>query len=105
MNNTDTYNISTRECLSYMQSDNLSVQFVTALPDVLGIMQDKIFLEAISQYLGQPSPAMKPFTHKPYYIGKRSKAQVVDEYGDAVARAQIKGGHFLKSHNQIEKIF
>ena len=103
--NTDTYNINSRECLSYLQSDNLSVQFVTALPDILGIMQDNIFLEAIHQYLGQPSPSMLPYTNKTYYIGRRGRHQVVGEYDDAVARAQIKGGHFFYAHNQLETIF
>jgi len=58
-----TLNKTNRECTAYLQVDELSTQFLTALPDVLGIMSDKVILEAFHQYLGRPSPIMKPYIH------------------------------------------
>ena len=99
-----TSNINPRERLSFLQTDSLSNQFITALPDILGIMKDEILLEAFHQYLGQPSPAMKPFIHQPHYIGRRSRNQVVDKYGDSVARSFLLGGDFIRAHNELETL-
>ena len=85
--------------MSYLQSDSLSCQFFIALPDILGIQSDDVMLESIHQYLGLPSPAMKPCIDKQQYIGRRNRCQNVDEYGEAVARAQIQGRNFLRAHN------
>ena len=73
-----TFTNSRRECMAYLQCDNLSTQFLTALPDVLGIMSDRIILEAFHQYLGQESPVMKAYLHTDHYIGRRGHEQIVD---------------------------
>lgn len=51
-----------RERTSYLQVDKLSSQFLTALPDVMGIMSNNVILEAFHQYLGRLSPIMRPYT-------------------------------------------
>ena len=74
-----TSNIKSGERMSYLQADTLSCQFLTALPDILGIQSDDVMIESIYQYLGLPSPAMKPFIEKQHYIGRRNRCQKVDE--------------------------
>ena len=71
----------------YTEIDDISTQFLTTLPDVLGIMSDKVVLEAFHRYLGLEIPATRPFISRPHWIGRRGKEQYVDAYGDAVARA------------------
>ena len=80
-----------RERTAYLQCDNLSSQYLTALPDVLGIMTDKVILEAFHQYLGQPSPAIRPFLYRTHYIGRRGMEDEVDTYGDVVDRTMLNG--------------
>ena len=96
--------INLRERLSYLQSNPSSSQFVTSFPDVLDIMSDDVLLEGFHQYLGQPSPEMQPFLHKPHYIGSQSRHQTVDKYGISVARAQLGGGDFNHAHGALELI-
>ena len=97
-----TLNKTNRECTAYLQVDELSTQFLTALPDVLGIMSDKVILEAFHQYLGRPSPIMKPYTHQQHFIGRKGYEQVVDEYGDSVAASNLRGGDYIRAHNEIQ---
>ena len=61
-----TYQIKQRERESFLEADALSTQFLTALPDVLGIQHDKIITETVHTYLGQPSPCMRPYMHTPH---------------------------------------
>ena len=49
-------------------------------------MSDKLILEAFHQYLGHAGPAMGPFIHTPHYIGRKGRHDVVDNFGDVVAR-------------------
>lgn len=58
-------------------------------------MSNRVILEAFHQYLGQASPAMRPFVGTTQYIGRYGKEDVVDEYGDVVARCSIKGGDWI----------
>jgi len=97
-----TFNKTNRECTLYLQIDNLSCQFLIALPDVLGIMSDKVMLEAFHQYLGQESPAMRPYLSGDHFIGRRGCEQVVDRYGDAVARSNLQGGDFIRAHEELK---
>ena len=86
-----TFKNTTRERTAYQQVDNLSSQFLTALPDVLGIMSDRVILEAFHQYLGQASPAMRPYIGSVHYIGRMGCEAKVDPYGDIVARTCLGG--------------
>jgi hypothetical protein len=71
-----------------LNCDKLSSQFLTALPNAIGIMPDKIIIEVFAHYMSLPtSPAMKPFTNTTRYVGR--DGQQVDQYGDAVARTRI----------------
>jgi len=78
-----------RKLTACQQCNNLSSQFLTALPDVLGIMSNQVILEAFHQCIGQASPAMRPFVGTTHYIGRYGKEAVDDEYGDVVARSSI----------------
>ena len=99
-----TFNTKPRERLSFLESCDLSNQFLTALPDVIGIQGDKVLIEAAHTYLGQPSPGMKPYTNTTHYIGRRGHEEVVDQYGDVVARCSLKGGDFWRAHEDIQNI-
>ena len=68
-------------------------------------MLDDSFTEIFASYLGLPSPAMRAFTMdpaKPYFIGRSGREQRVDKYGDVVARAEVKGGDFRRSHDDLK---
>ena len=88
--NSTLFSPTDRECQVVLNSDTLSSQFLTALPNVTSIMPDKIIIEVFAHYMGLPSPAMIPFNAIPYYIGR--EGQQIDQYGDTVARARLCGG-------------
>ena len=88
------------ECLVMLNSDTLSSQFLTALPNATGIIPDKIIIEVFAHYMSLPSPAMKPFNATTHYIGR--DGQQVDQYGDAVARAKLCGGDWQHSHYDLQ---
>ena len=51
---------------------------------------------------------MRAFTgdiDKPYYIGRRGREQKVDIYGDVVARSEMRGGDFRRSHEELKILF
>ena len=99
------YEPTTRERLVFNSTDIFSCQPITALPCPLGIMPDDSFAEIFATYLGLPSPAMRAFTldpDKPYFIGRSGREQRVDKYGDVVARAEVKGGDFRRSHEELK---
>ncbi len=93
-----------RERLIYSNCDTFSAQFVVALPYPLGILPDKVLLEAFAQYMAQPSPAMRPFTQpgREYFISRDRKEQPADKYGDAVARVEVNGGDHIRLHEQLK---
>ena len=47
---------------------------------------------------------MRPFVHhdRPHYIGRSGKEQQVDPFGDVVARAEVNGGDWQRSHNELK---
>lgn len=49
-------------------------------------------------------PTMQSFIYKPHYVVRSSKYQLVDIDGDSVARANLRGADFLRSHNVLELI-
>ena len=51
LSNDATFNLNPRERLVFSQVDTLSSQFLTALPDVLGIINDDAILEFFHQQL------------------------------------------------------
>lgn len=71
-------------------------------------MPDDSFVETFATYLGMPSPAMRAFTldpTRPYFIGRSGREQKVDIYGDVVARAEVRGGDFRRSHDELKILF
>jgi len=58
-----TSNITPHERLVYLQTDSFSSQFITYLPDMLGIISDSVFIGSFHQFLGLPSPVMQPFMY------------------------------------------
>ena len=104
LTNDATFNLNPRERLAFSQVDTLSSQFLTALPDVLGIINDDAILECFHQHLGLHSPAMKPYVDTPHYIGRKGREMEVDVYGDVVARAMMPGGDFIKSHEELKRM-
>ena len=98
------FNTKPLKRISFLESCDLSTQFLTALPDVIGIQGYKDLIETVHTYLGQPSPGMKPYTSTTHHIGRRGHEEVVDQYGDVVARCNLKGGDFWRAHEEIQNI-
>ena len=99
------FNPSPRERLVFNSTDVFSCQPIVALPCPIGILPDDALAEIFASYLGMPSPAMRAFvsdTSKPYFIGRSGREQKVDKYGDVVARAEVKGGDFRRSHDELK---
>lgn len=44
---------------------------------------------------------MRPFVGT-HYIGRYGNEDVVDEYGDVVARCSIKGGDWIRGHDELK---
>mmetsp|Transcript_12532 Transcript_12532/g.15430 ORF Transcript_12532/g.15430 Transcript_12532/m.15430 type:complete len:195 (+) Transcript_12532:85-669(+) len=83
------------EKLSIINCETFSAQFLIILPN-------KVLLEMFPLYIGLSRPAMKPFIDEPHYIG--NKPQVVDTFGDSVARVMLSGGDFIRSHGEIQTL-
>jgi len=96
-----------RERLVFNNTYTYSAQFVAALPCLLGIMHNRVLHEAFTQYLALPSPAMVPFCDPllPHWIGRAGKVQLVDEYGDSVARTEVNGGDWIRLHEQLKGLW
>ena len=65
-------------------------------------MLDRVILEAFHQYLGQASPAMRQFFGTTHYIGRWGKEDVVDAYGDVVARSYLREGDWIRGHDELK---
>ena len=65
-------------------------------------MSDRVILEAFHQYLGKPSPVMQPYTGSTHFIGRMGREAVVDVYGDVVARSCLRGGDFIRAHEELK---
>lgn len=64
----------------------------------LGIMLDRVILEAFHQYLGQPSPVMRPYIGSIHYIRRMGCETKVDEHGDISARSCLQGGNGMRAY-------
>ena len=85
----------------------LTTQIPTVHISWLRIMQDRVLHEAFGQYLALPSPAMVPFCDPllPHWIGRAGNEQLVEKYGDLVARAEVNGGDWIRSHEQLNGLW
>ena len=96
------YTTTKHERLAFRNCDDFSRMFLISLPGILGIMNDKVISECFAQYLGLPSPAMRPFVGQ--YIGRANRSQVVDENGNSVANALLSGADFARGHDVMKLI-
>jgi hypothetical protein len=74
---------SSQESRAWRNVDRYSSQFLNSPPDAIGFLSDSIFPEVFTQYLGLPSPAVRPFIGQ--YIGTPSQVYQVDDYGNHLA--------------------
>lgn len=68
----------------------------------MGIMLDKVMLEAFHLYLGQASSVMRPYFNGDHFILRRGYEQVVDEYRDSVAALNLRDGHYHRAHDNLK---
>ena len=90
------------EQLAWYNHDEISQQFLRALPNHEGIMNNRVFMEAVRNYLGLPSFILKGFADGNHFIG-RNKA-TVDPYGIAVKNATLIHGDYIWIHGIIQTL-
>ena len=88
------------ERLAWFNHDEISQQFLRALPNQDGIMLNNVFGETIRNYFGMPSFILEGFADGNHFIG-RNKA-VVDPYGVAVKNAMLLQGDYIRMHGTIQ---
>ena len=65
-------------------------------------MSNRVFMEAVQNYLGLPSFILKGFADGNHFIG-RNKA-MVDLYGIAVKNAMLIQGDYIQMHGLIQTL-
>jgi hypothetical protein len=91
-------NHSVQEHLAILncKQDKYCRQFLGALPNPTGYIEDALFPKIFTQYLGLPSPSCEPLAGG--YIGKHP--QYVDIYGNSIASSNtVPGGGFTVAHD------
>ena len=91
----------TREEVAYLSANKLNVQFVAVPAMRRTVMDNALFQEAWSRYLGSPSPACRNWvgiSFKPC----RGKKRSIDEYGDNVARSHVRGDGWRTRHDALK---
>ena len=99
--NVPTYYNNNIERLAWYNHE-ISQQFLQALPNHEGIMSNRVFMEAVQNYLGLPSFILKGFADGNHFIG-RNKA-MVDLYGIAVKNAMLIQGDYIQMHGLIQTL-
>jgi len=88
------------ERLAWFNHDEISKQFLRALPNHNGMMLNNVMREAVRNYLGLPSFILKCFADGNNFIG-RNKA-VVDPYEIFVKNAMLLQGDYIRIHGMIQ---
>lgn len=101
-NEVATFNKTKCKRTDYLKCDTRSSQFLTALSDILGIMLDRVILEAFHQYLEQASLVTQTYVEGKRYIGRCGCESVVDVYGDVVTRSNLGGGDYNQAHDELK---
>ena len=68
--------------MAWFSIDEISAQFLRALPNQEGLMKNNVFMEGVRNFLGMKSHILEPFADGNHYIGRLGKE--VDGYGIAV---------------------
>ena len=88
------------ERLAWYNHDEFSQQFLRALPNTDGIMNNKVFMEAMRNYLGLPRFILQGFADGNHFIG-RNKV-MVDPFGISVKNAMLLQGDYIRMHGIIQ---
>jgi len=95
---TDYNNIMER--VAWISIDEISAQFLRALPNQEGLMKNNVSMEGVRTFLGMKSHILEPFADGNHYIGRLGKE--VDGYGIAVKNACLIGGDYQRMHAMIQ---
>ena len=90
------------ERLAWFNHDDISQQFLRALPNQDGIISNRIFMEAVRNYLGLPSYILENLADGNHYIGRNKKC--VDGHGIAVKNAMLINGDYIRMHGAIQSL-
>ena len=90
------------ESLVWYNHDEISQQFLQALPNHKGIMSNTVFMEAVRNYLALPSFILKGFTDGNHSIGKNTATE--DPYGIAVKNAMLLHGDYIRMHGIFQTL-
>jgi hypothetical protein len=86
---------------AFRNCDRYSSQFLLAIPNSIGFIEDHLFSEIFAQYLGLPSPACAPIVGG--FIGS-SRPLRVDRYGNALAACtSVPGDGFRHAHDTYKR--
>jgi len=67
--------------------DEISIQYLRALPNRYGVLKNDVFIEAVRCILGLPSHIFQPFSDEHHFIGRN--AILVDANGIVVKNAML----------------
>ena len=73
--------------LAWFNIDEISAQFLRALPNQEGIMKNNIFMEGVRTFLGMESHILEPFADGNHFIGRNGLE--VDGFGIAVKNTML----------------
>jgi len=88
------------ERLVWFNHDEISQQFLRALPNHDSMMLNNVIREAVRNYLILPSLIPEGFADGNYFI-ERNKG-VVDPYGISVKNAMLLRGDYIRMHGMIQ---
>ena len=88
------------ERLAWFNHDEISQQFLKAIPNQDGIMLNNVMREAVRNYLGLPSFILEGFADVNHFIG-RNKA-ILDPYGISVKNSMLLQGDYIQMHGMIQ---
>ncbi len=90
------------ECLSWYNTDEISIQCLRVLPNRDGILKKNIFIEVVRCILGLPSHILHPYVDGHHFVVRN--ATVVDAHGIMVKNAMLINGDYHRVHASIQSL-
>ena len=88
------------ERLAWINIDEVSAQFLGALPNQEEIMKNNVFMLGVQAFLGIKSHILEPFADGNHFIGRNGKE--VDGFDIAVKNAMLINGDYQRMHSMIQ---
>ena len=88
------------EHLAWFNIDDISAQFLRALPNQEGIMKNNVIMEGVRTFMGLKSHILEPFANENHCI--RRNDNEVDGSGIAVKNTMVINGDYQQMHSMIQ---